>query len=84
MTCDELKSLLSEYLDDAAAADLCQEVEIHLHKCGPCEVEIDALKKTILIYKSNAGCKPLSEPARQRLYAVLSYEYRQVRRTDTP
>jgi hypothetical protein len=76
--------MLSEYLDDAAAEELCLEVERHLHDCGPCEVEIDAIKKTILIYKSDAGCKPLSDSARQRLFAVLSYEYRQVRRTDFP
>ena len=84
MNCDDLKTLLSEYLDDAAAVELCQEVERHLHDCGPCEVEIDAIRKTILIYKSDSGCKPLSDSARRRLFTVLSYEYRQVRRTDSP
>ena len=80
MNCEKLKSLLSDYLDDEAAAEMCREVESHLEDCGPCEVEIDALKKTILIYRSNTEYRELSDGARKRLYTVLTYEYRQIRR----
>jgi hypothetical protein len=76
VNCDELKSVLSDYLDDGAARELCREVEIHLKRCGPCEVEIDALRKTILIYRADAEYVELSDGARKRLYAKLTYEYR--------
>jgi predicted anti-sigma-YlaC factor YlaD len=79
VNCDEIKSLLSDYLDDEAATEVIREVEIHLEACGPCEVEIDAIKKTILIYRSTSDYSALSDGARERLYTVLSYEYRQTR-----
>jgi predicted anti-sigma-YlaC factor YlaD len=80
VNCDDLKSVLSDYLDEEAATELCHEVERHLKDCGPCEVEIDALKKTILIYRSNTECVQLSDGARERLYTKLTYEYRVTRR----
>jgi predicted anti-sigma-YlaC factor YlaD len=84
VNCDDLKSVLSDYLDDEAVRELCLEVERHLKDCGPCEVEIDALKKTILIYRANSEYRILSDGARERLYTVLSFEYRQTRHSGSP
>ena len=78
MKCHQIKSVLADYLDDDAADDVCQEIERHLKECGPCEIEIDALKKTILIYRAeHRSKKELSASAKQRLFVALSYEYRQ-------
>ncbi len=81
MNCEKLKSLLADYLDEEAADKLCREVERHLKECGPCEVEIDKIKKTVLIYRSDNGYERLSSGARERLFMTLSYEYRQSRRS---
>lgn len=76
MNCDELKKIMDEVLDDEVARDLYAEVKTHLEACGPCSVEVDTLRKTILIYRGSTPSAALSEDVRQRLFASLSYEYR--------
>ena len=82
MNCDKLRSILPDYLDDEAADDLCREIEVHLARCGDCEVEIDALRQTILIYRRDCLSTTMSEGARLRLFTKLSIEYR--RQHDEP
>ncbi len=77
--CDEFKKLIGDYLDDEVADELCQRVKEHLAICGPCSVEVDTLQKTIFIYRRVESEDPggaLSPDARKRLFAALSYEYR--------
>lgn len=76
MNCDEFKDLIGDYLDEEVAQELCEEVKRHLKACGFCGVEVDTLKKTILIYRKSSKPASLSDDARRRLYKVLSYEYR--------
>jgi hypothetical protein len=76
VNCDDFKRLMGDILDDEVARDLYAEVKGHLAACGPCSVEVDTLRKTILIYRGSAPDLPLTEGARQRLFATLSFEYR--------
>jgi hypothetical protein len=72
--CDEVIEQLSEYLDEDARRELCEAIEAHLHHCGECKVQVDKLRKTILLYR---GDQPLDMPARvsDQLRAALSREY---------
>jgi predicted anti-sigma-YlaC factor YlaD len=51
LTCQEVLDQLSEYLDEDARAELVHEVDVHLHECSHCQVEVDTIKRTILIYR---------------------------------
>jgi len=51
LTCQEVLDQLGDYLDDDARAELVQEVDIHLHECRHCQVEVDTLRRTVQIYR---------------------------------
>jgi hypothetical protein len=51
MTCTEFLSILDDVLDESIAADTRTEIEVHLRKCGHCEVVLDTTRKTIEIYR---------------------------------
>ena len=75
MKCSDVINQLSDYLDPEAAQDLCAELEAHLATCQPCRVQIDTVKKTISLYRSESSID-CPEQVRMRLHAVLSFEYR--------
>ena len=52
MNCDELLSLLNEYVDGETAAGLCVEFERHLAGCNPCQVVVDNIRKTITLVRN--------------------------------
>jgi hypothetical protein len=51
MTCTEFLAILDDVLDDSIAAETRTEIEIHLRKCGHCEVVFDTTRKTIEIFQ---------------------------------
>jgi len=82
VNCDQVKSLLSEILDDQIADELIDEIKGHLADCPSCHIEVDTLQKTIRIYRAaTPPCPTLGDDAKQRLHAVLSYAYRSEKRT---
>jgi anti-sigma factor RsiW len=78
-----LKSLIGDLLDEEIAREVIAEVKAHLADCPSCHVEVDTLEKTIRIYRAASPCPAMKEDAKQRLYAVLSYEYRSTKRTSS-
>jgi predicted anti-sigma-YlaC factor YlaD len=53
MDCDEVLDNLRDFLDEQERAELCKEIEEHLKHCHDCQVEVDTLKKTIVLYQSD-------------------------------
>jgi predicted anti-sigma-YlaC factor YlaD len=51
LTCQEVLDQLSDYLDDDARAELVGDVDHHLGICVHCRVEVDTLRRTIMIYR---------------------------------
>jgi len=51
MTCTEFLSILDDVLDESIAAETRTEIEVHLKKCGHCEVVLDTTRKTIEIFR---------------------------------
>jgi anti-sigma factor RsiW len=68
--CPHLLENLSDYLDGAASADLCAEIERHLESCADCSVVVDTLRKTIMLYHELPQPE-LPTEARLRLYKSL-------------
>ena len=51
LSCQEVLDQLSDYLDDEARAELVEQVDVHLHECEHCQVEVDTLRRTIMIFR---------------------------------
>jgi anti-sigma factor (TIGR02949 family) len=73
--CSDVINSISDYLDAEAAQDLCAQLEAHLADCPQCRIQIDTVKKTISLYRSESSLE-CPEQVRTRLHTVLSFEYR--------
>ncbi|MCS7225161.1 MAG: anti-sigma factor [Armatimonadetes bacterium] len=70
MKCEDLLKALSDYLDGDIDPQICQELEKHLAECDPCQVVIDNLKKTILLYRKGEPF-PLPTEFQERLHSLI-------------
>ncbi len=72
--CDQVLGQLSDYLDDDAREELCRAIEEHLARCHDCKVEVDTVRKTILLYQKDSESKiPVRVSA--ELEGVMAREY---------
>ena len=83
LTCQEVLDQLSDYLDEDARAELVQEVDGHLHECRHCQVEVDTLRRTILIYRCDERVE-LPASLTEKLQNALDQAYRSTRRGSGP
>ena len=76
LNCEDVLSQLSDFLDEEAREELCKAIEAHLHACPDCQVEVDTIKKTILLYRAE---RPIELPlaVSGRLSAALTRAYRE-------
>ena len=81
MDCTEVIEQLSDYLDQDARDELCRAIEEHLSRCHNCRIEVDTVKKTIVLYQAD---RQVHAPfvATSKLEASLAQEYRQSKAAD--
>ena len=68
--CQEVFSLLSEYLNLELPPGACQEIETHLAGCPPCDAFAESLCKTIDLcrgYEPGELPGPIGDKAREQL-----------------
>lgn len=70
MKCEQMLGLLNEYVDGTVDPALCEEFERHMAGCNPCQIVVDNIRKTILLYKDG---RPYELPVafRNRLHESL-------------
>lgn len=51
MKCTEFLAILDDVIDESIAPATRAEIEVHLKKCGHCEVVLNSTRKTIEIYR---------------------------------
>ena len=61
LECDEIRPLLSEYLDAELPVDMCSRVAAHLHTCEACDEFIQSLRASIALCR-NLECELLPTP----------------------
>ena len=72
--CDSVLEQLSDYLDEDARSELCQAIEEHMSTCRDCQVFVDTVKKTIVLYQAGSSIEmPIRTSA--QLSAALANEY---------
>jgi hypothetical protein len=79
-----VKEQLGDYLDKEMLAELCREIDAHLKHCRDCTVEVDTIRKTIVLYQADSN-RSLEVPLRvtHRLEQALAKEYGKERTTGT-
>jgi anti-sigma factor RsiW len=75
MKCEELLALLNEYVDGTVDPTICEEFERHMAGCNPCQVVVDNIRQTILLYRAGQEWE-LPVEFRERLHAVLRERWR--------
>ncbi len=70
MNCVKLLLALNDYVDGTVAPAICEEFEIHLAGCNPCQVVVDNVRQTITLYRAGEPVE-LPAPFRRRLHAAL-------------
>lgn len=73
MKCPEMLGALSDYIDGELEERLCAAIEAHLRDCPECQVMVDTLNKTVILYRRR-GQDELPSDVQTRLYAVLDLE----------
>ena len=72
--CLHLLASLSDYLDGDLGEALCAELERHLAECRNCQIVVDTLRKTILLYRTTSTPPPVPQDVRERLYKRLELD----------
>jgi predicted anti-sigma-YlaC factor YlaD len=74
--CNELLEQLGDYLDENLRKELCQAIEEHMTRCPDCRVQVDTIKKTIVLYQAGEDREIEVPPSvSSRLQTALSQEY---------
>ena len=71
--CKDMLGDLSDFIDGELEADLCAEIEAHMRDCPDCQVMVDTLRKTVVVYRRH-GAVEIPADVQSRLYAVLDLE----------
>lgn len=75
MNCIEVLEQLADYLDEGARADLCEAINEHLEKCPNCRIEVETVRRTITLYRSNEMHVVTPTAISLKLSAALKREY---------
>ena len=81
LSCQEVLEQLWEFLDVDSREELRDEVDSHLKQCHNCQVEVDSIRQTINLYRSDEDVRTpihLSDT----LKAALDRAYQESRREE--
>ena len=76
LSCQEVLDQLWEYLDEDARAELRTEIDGHVSGCHHCQIEVDSLQHTILLYR-NEEAVPAPVQLSDRLREALRAAYKE-------
>jgi anti-sigma factor RsiW len=65
MRCDDLRKLISEYIDGELERELRVEFEEHLSHCERCQIVITTTRRTISIYQRTSRRRVPDETTRR-------------------
>ncbi|HHZ83338.1 MAG TPA: hypothetical protein EYN18_08730 [Nitrospirales bacterium] len=69
-TCEEIFTVLSEYIDGELSKELCEAIEAHNGNCPPCQAFVETYTKTIELVRTQPA-EPLPSAVKDELSAAL-------------
>ena len=76
MKCEELLTMLNEYVDGTVDPAICVEFEKHMTGCHACQVVVDNIRQTITLYQDGQPYA-LPIPFRERMHATLRQRWKE-------
>lgn len=73
LTCQQMLTLLSDYVEGHLSEALCEEIERHVNVCHNCFVIVDSLRKTLILYR-RLERPEVPRDVEVRLYRTLNLE----------
>ena len=76
MKCEEMLTMLNDYVDGSIDPAICEEFEQHMAGCNPCQVVVDNIRQTITLYKNG---QPYDLPVRfrEQLHEALRQKWQE-------
>lgn len=71
LTCEDLVTHLSDYLDGELDEELSQAAREHLATCENCRVVLDSTQKTILLYREQGQIMQIPAGRKENLYESI-------------
>ncbi|MBI1797167.1 MAG: zf-HC2 domain-containing protein [Candidatus Eisenbacteria bacterium] len=76
LDCETVLEQLSEFIDQETRDELCEQIHEHLTRCKDCQVKVDTVRRTILLYQAGSTTPiQLSVSAHDGLRAALAGAY---------
>jgi anti-sigma factor RsiW len=72
ITCEDLVTHLSDYLDGELGDELAQAARRHLANCENCRVVLDSTRKTILLYRKQGQVTQIPSGRKNGLYSRIA------------
>ena len=77
MDCDDVFAQISDFIDADMRDELCREIKAHLKHCRGCEVRVDEVRKTILLFREGSpASREIPIHALDGLQQMLAAEYK--------
>lgn len=73
LSCQEVLSLLSAYVDGELSSELCRAIEDHMRSCHNCYVVLDSMNKTLMLYH-RLDPPEMPSDVQVRLFRVLNLD----------
>jgi anti-sigma factor RsiW len=71
MTCRDVQCLAGSYLDGELPEEMCDRIQRHLLRCGPCREEVESLRFSVEVLKSTHPAPAVGEEFVQRSLGAL-------------
>lgn len=71
ISCDELVSYLSDYIDNNLSEELSLVAREHLETCKDCRVVLDSTQQMIFLYREQGKSREIPAQRQQQLYGEL-------------
>jgi predicted anti-sigma-YlaC factor YlaD len=73
--CEQVRTVLGDYLDDILPSDIRHELDQHLAECRTCQVIFDTTRQTVRIVSDIGSCElpaAISERLVRRIMSILA------------
>jgi predicted anti-sigma-YlaC factor YlaD len=76
VNCEEFLDNLRDYLDADARTEICKAIEEHMRHCHNCQVQVDSIKKTIILYQADRVSEiPITVSSKLRAALSKAYDH---------
>jgi anti-sigma factor RsiW len=77
MKCEQMLTLLGDYIDGEIDPQMCELFERHMASCQRCQIVVDTIRKTIALYREGELLFEMPVPIRERLHQRIRQRWQE-------